>query len=576
MGTPRETPRETRVDDEVLEPAYSDLSLGPSGRPVATAILEAMDPGVVTGGTGPGAAPMGAITAGTGPGEANTAAALEVAADSPMRLSTSLSSMERGRTVAREERRRAPSTASAGTTDARLDRLTGLMEAMLVRMDDERRSQGGSHTTRASRASASRRSEPLGPWGGFGIGFSGSPGPAFSQLPPQQPWVPQGWMPVAVPGYELQTLQGATGFPVASTQVQGATGFPAASTQVQGATGFPAASTQVQDAAGFPTSTQVSGAAGFPPSTQVQDAAGFPASTQVQDAAGFPVSTQVSGAAGFPASTQVSGVAGCRVTDVPGPQAARVQTSGIAEIFPVAQGVEGPQVPRGMSSQVGAQEARPTPSFSPWPGHSVHPGAFPAFAEREVRRDDGSQASFHSAASQQGQPQHFFIGEPAPCCPPGLEGPATSVSGGGAIVVEPPEAERPVTPVKPRIVRYPLTPGGSEIRPPDSDPPRTPPPMLRVPSPSPPRAPPLPNFPVEEISAARGVRSSTPPPTVFRPPVPALPFSAKSEEPSWYVQALPKLEEEHARPRSSNLRRLAGYYNSGDRLPHPWCCYLVH
>ncbi|CAE7037961.1 Retrovirus-related Pol polyprotein from transposon TNT 1-94 [Symbiodinium microadriaticum] len=142
MGTPRETPRETRVDDEVLEPAYSDLSLGPSGRPVATAILEAMDPGVVTGGTGPGAAPMGAITAGTGPGEANTAAALEVAADSPMRLSTSLSSMERGRTVAREERRRAPSTASAGTTDARLDRLTGLMEAMLVRMDDERRSQG--------------------------------------------------------------------------------------------------------------------------------------------------------------------------------------------------------------------------------------------------------------------------------------------------------------------------------------------------------------------------------------------------------------------------------------------------
>ena len=205
MGTPRETPREARVDDEVLEPTYSDVSLGPSGRPAAVAVLEAMDPGVVTGGAGPGVAPTGAIATGTGPGEATTAAALEVAADSPMRLSTSLSSMERGRTVAREERRRAPSTASAGTTDARLDRLTGLMEAMLVRMDDERRSQGGSHTTRASRASASRRSEPLGPWGGFGIGFSGSPGPAFSQLPPQQPWVPPGWMPVAVPGYELQT-----------------------------------------------------------------------------------------------------------------------------------------------------------------------------------------------------------------------------------------------------------------------------------------------------------------------------------------------------------------------------------
>ena len=207
MGTPRETPCEARVDDEVLEPAYSDLSLGPSGRPVATVVLEAMDPGVVTGGTGPGAAPIGAVATGTGPGETTTAAALEAAADSPMRLSTSLSSMERGRTVARDVRRRAPSTASAGTTDARLDRLTGLMEAMLVRMDDERRSQGGSHTTRASRASASRRSEPLGPWGGFGIGFSGSPGPAFSQLPPQQPWVPQGWMPVAVPGYELPTLQ---------------------------------------------------------------------------------------------------------------------------------------------------------------------------------------------------------------------------------------------------------------------------------------------------------------------------------------------------------------------------------
>ncbi|CAE7485385.1 UVR8, partial [Symbiodinium necroappetens] len=265
MGTPRETPREARVDDEVLEPTYSDLSLGPSGRPVATVVLEAMDPGVVAGGTGPGAAPIGTIATGTGPGEATTVAALEVAADSPMRLSTSLSSMERGRTVARDGRRRAPSTASAGTTDARLDRLTGLMEAMLVRMDDERRSQGG---------------------------------------------------------------------------------------------------------------------------------------------------------------------------------------------------------------------------------------VFPAFAEREVRQDDGSQASFHSV-------------------------PTTAASGGGAIMVEPPDAERPVTPVKPR----------------------TPPPMLRVPSPSPPRAPPLLNFPVEEISATRGVRSSTPPPAVFRPPVPALPLSAKSEEPSRYVQALPKLED---------------------------------
>ncbi|CAE7489027.1 GIP [Symbiodinium sp. KB8] len=332
MGTPRETPREARVDDEVLEPTYSDVSLGPSGRPAAVAVLEAMDPGVVTGGAGPGVAPTGAIATGTGPGEATTAAALEVAADSPMRLSTSLSSMERGRTVAREERRRAPSTASAGTTDARLDRLTGLMEAMLVRMDDERRSQGG-------------------------------------------------WMPVAVPGYELQTkVQGATGFPVASTQV-------------------------------------------------------------------------------------------------------------------------------------GAQEAL----------RFLTPGAFPAFAEREVRRDDGSQASFHSAASQQG--------------------PTMTAAGGGAVLGDPPGAERPVTPVKPRIVRYPLTPGGSEIRPPDSDPPRTPPPVPRVPSPSPPRAPPMLNLPVEEISVTRGVRSSTPPPAVFRPPVPALPFSAKSEEPSRYVQALPKLED---------------------------------
>ena len=441
MGTPRDTPRETRIDDEVLEPAYGDLSLGPSGRPVATVVLQAMDPGVVTGGTGPGAAPMGTTTAGTGPGEANTAAALEVAADSPMRLSTSLSSMERGRTVAREERRRAPSTASAGTTDARLDRLTGLMEAMLVRMDDERRSQGGSHTTRASRASASRRSEPLGPWGGFGIGFSGSPGPAFSQVPPQQPWVPPGWMPVAVPGYELQTLQGATGFPAASTQVQGATGFPVASTQVQGATGFPAANTQVQGATGFPVastqvqgatgfppaSTQVSGAAGFPASTQVSGAAGFPASTQVSGAAGFPASTQVQDAAGFPASTQVSGVADHRVVDVSSPQTARVQTSRAAEMAPAVQDVEGPQVQRGMSSQVGAQEALrfltpgsvlgPTPSFSPWLNPSMHPGAYPAFAEHEVRRDDGSQASFHSAASQQGHPQHFFIGGTGPLQP---------------------------------------------------------------------------------------------------------------------------------------------------------------
>ncbi|OLQ03927.1 Copia protein [Symbiodinium microadriaticum] len=308
MGTPRDTPRETRIDDEVLEPAYGDLSLGPSGRPVATVVLQAMDPGVVTGGTGPGAAPMGTTTAGTGPGEANTAAALEVAADSPMRLSTSLSSMERGRTVAREERRRAPSTASAGTTDARLDRLTGLMEAMLVRMDDERRSQGGSATA--------------------AVGAS--------------------WLDACC-------------------------------------------------------------------------------------------------------------------------------------------------------------------------------GAYPAFAEHEVRRDDGSQASFHSAASQQG--------------------PTAAASGGDTILMGLSNAERPVTPVRPRIVRYPLTPGGSEIKPPDSDPPRTPPPVLRVPSLSPPRPPPLPNFPVEEIPATRGVRSVTPPPAVFRPPVPTLPFSAKSEEPSRYVQALPKLED---------------------------------
>ena len=512
MGTPRETPREARVDDEVLEPTYSDVPLGPSGRPAAVAVLEAMDPGVVTGGAGPGVAPAGAIATGTGPGEATSATALEVAADSPMRLSTSLSSMERGRTVAREERRRAPSTASAGTTDARLDRLTGLMEAMLVRMDDERRSQGGSHTTRASRASASRRSEPLGPWGGFGIGFSGSPGPAFSQLPPQQPWVPPGWMPVAVPGYELQTLQGASGFPAASTQVQGASGFPVASTQVQGATGFPPASTQVSGATGFPVaSTQVSGAAGFPASTQVSGAAGFPASTQVQDAAGFPANTQVTSAAGFPASTQVSGVADHRVVDVSSPQTARVQTSGAAEMVPAVQDVEGPQVQRGVSSQVGAQEALrfltpgsvlgPTPSFSPWLNPSMHSGAYPAFAEHEVRRDDGSQASFHSAASQQGRPQHFFIGEPAPCSPPGL----AAVSGGDTILVGLSNAERPVTPVRPRIVRYPLTPGGSEIKPPDSDPPRTPPPALRVPSLSPPRPPPLPNFPVKEIPATRGV-----------------------------------------------------------------------
>ncbi|CAE7873671.1 UVR8 [Symbiodinium microadriaticum] len=147
----RDCKLKARVDDEVLEPAYSDLSLGPSGRPVATVVLEAMDPGVVTGGTGPGAAPIGAVATGTGPGETTTAAALEAAADSPMRLSTSLSSMERGRTVARDVRRRAPSTASAGTTDARLDRLTGLMEAMLVRMDDERRSQGGAFPAFAER-----------------------------------------------------------------------------------------------------------------------------------------------------------------------------------------------------------------------------------------------------------------------------------------------------------------------------------------------------------------------------------------------------------------------------------------
>ena len=227
--------------------------------------------------------------------------------------------------------------------------------------------------------------------------------------------------------------------------------------------------------------------------------------------------------------------------------------SGAAEMVPAVQDVEGPQVQRGVSSQVGAQEALrfltpgsvlgPTPSFSPWLNPSMHSGAYPAFAEHEVRRDDGSQASFHSAASQQGHPQHFFIGEPAPCSPPGLEGPTTAVSGGDTILVGLSNAERPVTPVRPRIVRYPLTPGGSEIKPPDSDPPRTPPPALRVPSLSPPRPPPLPNFPVEEIPATRGVRSVTPPPAVFRPPVPTLPFSAKSEEPSRYVQALPKLED---------------------------------
>ncbi|CAE7474033.1 GIP [Symbiodinium sp. CCMP2592] len=305
-----ETPRELRVDEQVLEPTYEGaLALGPSGRPAASTVLEAMDV-VETVGEGPGA-------------EEAAVAADEPAAGSPMRLSTSLSSMERGRTAARDGRRRAPSTASGGTTDARLDRLTGLVEAMLVRMDDDRRSHV-SHTTRASRASTARMPEPLGSWGGFGIGFRGFPG-TQGPFPSQPSWVPAGWIPNVAPGYEIPALAASAGPATAAeplsqsgavhTQVLGAAGFPrAADAQVPGATGFPpgAVNAQVKGAAGFPPGAvhaQVPGAAGFPPSAenaQVPGATGFPPgaeNAQVPGAAGFPpgaVNAQVPGAAGFP------------------------------------------------------------------------------------------------------------------------------------------------------------------------------------------------------------------------------------------------------------------------------------
>ena len=111
-----------------------------------------------------------------------------------------------------------------------------------------------------------------------------------------------------------------------------------------------------------------------------------------------------------------------------------------------------------------------------------------------MSKEGSSQNSFHSFKGSEEDvdpsprtgPQHFYIGEPSTSFVPGVSGqgvPSTSVEDGEAVSRENPckakssrtlQPEGFPSPVRPKIVRYPLTPGGTEIRPPSTTPPVTP------------------------------------------------------------------------------------------------------
>ena len=249
----------------------------------------------------------------------------------------------------------------------------------------------------------------------------------------------------------------------------------------------------------------------------------------------------------------------------------------------------------------------------------------PAFGGDHQGGSGSGCGSNEGPARRAGDPQHFFIGDVADtvcktqASAPGGSRPQQAL---GADKDE----EGPKTPrtpiIKPKIIRYDCTPGGTEIRPPAGTPPCTPPgpcstatvcpttpqkprPSLVDPLPAT-QVPPMPQVGIQDgwpsghrisppppvppglgsggygsgLSSGFGVSSMTPlglnhglgvPPPP--PPLPVPEVLGRIEEPSRYVQALPKLED--YTPEQGAVRGLDRDYHTSHWIPHCKCVQLV-
>ena len=266
---------------------------------------------------------------------------VEAFGNSPARLSTSLSSMERGRQTARS---RASHGRAPSSEDQKIDRLTSLMKSMMVRMErmeDDRRSRRSGFTPHTSGSEGSHQ------WEGFGRGFRNlepdavrfRPEPADPNPQPSYPnahclagpmgdmmpgWNPRESLPMAgqyeafdaalptrCPG--TRSVLAAIESTDAKPQVQGPYWLPSGAqmpgTQVQGPSSLPSGAqmpgAQVQGPSSLPSGTQVPGA-------QVQGPSSLPSGTQVPDAqvqvpSLLPSGVQVQGPSLLPSGAQSQG-----------------------------------------------------------------------------------------------------------------------------------------------------------------------------------------------------------------------------------------------------------------------------
>ena len=171
------------------------------------------------------------------------------------------------------------------------------------------------------------------------------------------------------------------------------------------------------------------------------------------------------------------------------------RVAGSGPVIPSPVALSGRQVQDSVRHQPPVNEVRSSCGFSSFPASQAIQVARTEPAEvTECIRDRGesSQASFHSLAgsdvgvdpSPLTGPQHFYIGD-APGLPARhgqglfrevsavLERDIPTTGSKGTIASSGCPEEFP-SPVRPNIVRYPATPGGTEIRPPATTPPITP------------------------------------------------------------------------------------------------------